>query len=100
MGVVVWILGKQRYEPAGEAKEVEIAKKDLRWRGRSFGSVGVGATNWRALVARAADAASGKAWVVEQAGPTSMLASAIGAQTLSPQDPRYAAQKALTDLMR
>jgi hypothetical protein len=100
MGVVVWIFGKERYEPAGEAKEVEIAKKDLRWLpNRVFGQATAELTNWRALVARAADAAQGKAWVVEQAGPTEMLAGLIGQQPLSPQSPQAAAQKALTDLI-
>jgi MYXO-CTERM domain-containing protein len=100
MGIVVWIFGKQRYEPAGEAREVEFAKEDLRWDpNRFFGFGGVIGTNWRALVARAADENQGKAWVVEQAGPSAMLASLISAQTLPVQDPRYEAQQALKELL-
>jgi Uncharacterized protein conserved in bacteria (DUF2330) len=101
MGIVVWIFGKQRYEPAGEAREVEIAKDDLRWDpSRFYGFGGVIGTNWRALVARAADQNMGKAWVVEQAGPTDMLASLISTQVLDPQDTRYEAQQALTGLLK
>jgi MYXO-CTERM domain-containing protein len=100
MGIVVWIFGKQRYEPAGEAREVEIAKEDLRWDPtRFYGFGGVNGTNWRALVARAADQNMGKAWVVEQAGPTDMLTSLISTQVLQTQDPRYEAQQALKDLL-
>jgi hypothetical protein len=100
MGIVVWIFGKERFEPAGEAQEVEIAKQDLRWDPqRFFGSGGPAGTNWYALVARAADKAAGKAWVVEQAGPTSNLASLITQQQLMPEDPRYEAQQALKQLI-
>jgi hypothetical protein len=100
MGILVWIFGNQRYEPAGEAVEVEIPKDDLRWDpARFFGFGGVVGTNWRALVARAADEKQGKAWVVEQAGPTTMLSSLISAQFLQPQDPRFEAQEALKELL-
>jgi len=99
MGILVWIFGDQRFEPAGEAQEVEIPKEDLRWDPRRFfGSGGPSGTNWYTLVARAADQAQGKAWVVEQAGSTRSLTSLISAQTLSLQDPRYEAQQALTQL--
>lgn len=101
MGIVVWIFGKQRYEPAGEGREVEIAKEDLRWDpNRFYGFGGAFGTNWNALVARAADEAKGKSWVVEQAGPSEMLANLISAQPLQPQDPRYEAQQALTELLK
>jgi hypothetical protein len=60
MGIVTWILGKQRYEPAN-VDELTIDDKDLRLDPMTFKS------NWVALVARAVDAAQGRGFVVEDA---------------------------------
>jgi hypothetical protein len=68
MGVVVWILGQRRYEPAN-AEEITIPKEELRWRPNSWPI----RTNWTQLVARHVDARGGKAWVVEQAGESESL---------------------------
>jgi Uncharacterized protein conserved in bacteria (DUF2330) len=103
MGIVVWVFGKERFEPAGDAQEVEIAKQDLRWDPNRFfnfgGATGPSGTNWYTLVARAADKAQGKAWVVDQAGPTSTLAASINQQMLVPGNPNFEAQQALSQLV-
>jgi hypothetical protein len=60
MGIVTWILGKQRYEPAN-AQELSIRDEELRFDQSTFQS------NWTTLVARAVDAAHGRGFVVEDA---------------------------------
>jgi hypothetical protein len=90
MGIVAWILGKQRYEPAN-AEELTIDNKDLRFDSSTFKS------NWVALVARAADAVQGRGFVVENAQPVEPLRQlAQNSFTSTPE--QEAAQKALLDL--
>ena len=57
MGVVVWILGQQRYEPAN-SDEITIPKEELRWRPYSL------QTNWTQLVAQHVNERGGRGWVV------------------------------------
>jgi hypothetical protein len=60
MGIVVWVLGNQRYEPAN-AEELSIDNGELRY------EFSLGQSNWLSLVARAVDAAQGRGFVVENA---------------------------------
>jgi hypothetical protein len=90
MGIVTWILGKQRYEPAN-AEELTIDDKDLR-----LDSV-TNKSNWVALVARAVDAAQGRGFVVEDAQQVAPLRQlAENSFTRTPE--QEAAKKALLDL--
>lgn len=93
MGIVAWVFADQRYEPMAPAKELEIDNSQLRWGGYPEW------TNWKAVVARAVDAAEGKGWVVDQAGKTDDLRNLIISQELEPEDPRYEAQQALKELI-
>ena len=68
MGLVVWILGQKRYEPAN-AVELTIPTSELRWSRASYPV----RTNWTDLIARKVDEQGGRAWVVEQAGTTAAL---------------------------
>jgi MYXO-CTERM domain-containing protein len=70
MGILVWVLGARRYEPAN-AEEITIPKAELRYRlgGREI------RTNWTELVARHVDERGGRGWVVEQAGSSAQIAS-------------------------
>lgn len=70
MGVVAWVFGTQRYEPAN-ATELTIANEDLRV------DSSTGDSNWLSLVARGVDEAQGKAWVVEDAEPVDNLRSFV-----------------------
>lgn len=72
MGVLVWIFGQRRYEPANAA-ELTIPKADLRWSPTSWPI----RTNWAELVAREVDKQGGRGWVVEQAGSTAQLHSLL-----------------------
>jgi hypothetical protein len=90
MGIVTWILGQQRYEPAN-SQELSIDNKDLRFDSTSFQS------NWMTLVARAVDAAQGQGFVVENATPVAPLRQlAENSFTRTPE--QEAAKKALVDL--
>jgi Uncharacterized protein conserved in bacteria (DUF2330) len=89
MGIVVWIFGKTRYEPAN-SEELSIDNKDLRL-DENYQS------NWLTLVARAADQAQGRGFVVENAGAISNLQSLLMNSFTSAPD-QEEAQKALTDL--
>jgi Uncharacterized protein conserved in bacteria (DUF2330) len=70
MGIVVWIFAEQRYEPAN-ADELTIDNADLRLDPNTYGS------NWTTLVARAADAAEGRGFVVENAQPIDSFRSFV-----------------------
>jgi hypothetical protein len=90
MGIVTWVLGKQRYEPAN-AEELSIDNKDLRFDSMTYKS------NWLPLVARAVDAAQGRGFVVEDGQlvePLRMLAENSSANTPAQTE----ARKALLDL--
>jgi hypothetical protein len=90
MGIVTWILGKQRYEPAN-VEELTINDKDLRFDNNTYKS------NWVALVARAVDAAQGRGFVVEDAQQVVGLRQlAENSFTSTPE--QEAAKKALLDL--
>lgn len=90
MGIVTWILGSQRYEPAN-AEELTIDNEDLRFDSATYKS------NWVALVARAADAVQGRGFVVENAQPVEPLRQlAENSFTSTPE--QEAAKKALVDL--
>jgi hypothetical protein len=93
MGIVVWIFADQRFAPGGETRELTIDESQLRWGGSPE------YYNWKALVARAADAVDGKGFVTEQAGSTNDLRQLIIAQELDPEDERYPAQQALKELI-
>jgi hypothetical protein len=60
MGIVAWIFGKERYEPAN-APELSISDSDLRY------DFSTGRSNWTAVVARAVDEMNGRGFVVENA---------------------------------
>lgn len=90
MGIVTWILGAQRYEPAN-AQELTIDNADLRIDSTRFQS------NWIALVARAVDAAEGRGFVVENAQEVEPLRQlAENSFTSTPE--QEAAKTALLDL--
>ena len=93
MGVVVWILGQHRYEPAN-ADELVIPKEELRWRGYGFPVE----TNWTQLVAKHVDALGGRGWAVEQAGSTSALLQSVSNTSINTQD-QHTAQQALLKLL-
>jgi hypothetical protein len=91
MGIVTWILGQQRYEPAN-AQELSIDDRELRFDQSNFQS------NWTTLVARAVDAAGGRGFVVEDAQPVEPLRIfASSSSTSTPEQEE--AQKALLDLL-
>lgn len=91
MGVVAWILGQQRYEPAN-SDEITIAKEELRWRPYSL------QTNWTQLVAQHVNERGGRGWVVEQAGSTDSLQQSVKSTFVNGQD-QYTAQQALLTLL-
>ncbi len=70
MGIVTWIFGDSRYEPANAA-ELTIADEDL------VVDPTTGDSNWLSMVARAVDAAQGKGWVVEHAEAVTNIRSFI-----------------------
>jgi len=65
MGILVFILGDQRYAPANWA-DVDVADEDIVW---SFDRWPM-RTNWTALVAQAVDEVGGEGFVTETAGAT------------------------------
>jgi len=90
MGVVVFILGDQRYQPANWP-DLTIDPADIEFDYYDYRS------NWTSLVARAVDDAGGQGFVTEMAGPTAPLAELARART--PSDPdQLAAQEALLGL--
>ncbi|MDB4975736.1 MAG: putative rane-associated protein [Myxococcaceae bacterium] len=93
MGAVVWILGQQRYEPAN-TDEITIPKDELRWRPNTYPTL----TNWTQLVAKHVDERGGRAWVVEQSGPTSGIMQAVMSSRTGSQD-QFTAQQALLKLL-
>ncbi|MCA9602072.1 MAG: DUF2330 domain-containing protein, partial [Myxococcales bacterium] len=64
MGILVIVLGDQRFGPANWA-DVVIDDKDIVWDATSFPVQ----TNWSALVAEGIDGAGGQGWVTELAEP-------------------------------
>ena len=92
MGVVVWILGQKRYEPAN-ALELTIPTSELRWSARSYPV----RTNWTDVVARKVDEQGGRAWVVEQAGSTAQLQTLLMSSFANTPD-QMAARDALVGL--
>jgi hypothetical protein len=86
MGIVVWIFADQRYEPAN-AQELSIDNADLRF-DTSFQS------NWLTLVARAADEAEGRGFVVENAQPVDSFRSFVQ-NSFSNTEEQMKAQQAL-----
>jgi MYXO-CTERM domain-containing protein len=90
MGVVVFILGDKRYQPANWP-DLTIDPADIEFDYYDYRS------NWASLVARAVDDAGGQGFVTEMAGPTAPLAELARART--PSDPdQLAAQEALLEL--
>jgi hypothetical protein len=87
MGIVVWIVGNQRYEPAN-ASDLKIADADLRFRNYS-------SSNWTTLVARAADGVAGRGFVTEDAEPTAGLVSRIAVPSFSQSTVQDEARAAL-----
>jgi hypothetical protein len=71
MGIVVWILGARRYEPAN-APELDLQSAELKWSAFPI------RTNWTELVARKVDAEGGRGWVVEQATKSADVTSLLG----------------------
>ncbi len=91
MGVVVFVLGDQRYQPANWP-ELTIDPADIVFDYYDYRS------NWTSLVARAVDEAGGQGFVTEMAGPTAPLADLARATT--PSDPdQLAAREALLALL-
>jgi MYXO-CTERM domain-containing protein len=92
MGIVVFILGDQRYEGANWPNlEVDPADLVYDWR--------TGQHNWVHEVARVVDEAGGQGWVTETATPTDSYISRL--EATSPADEEQAeAVDALLDLMR
>jgi hypothetical protein len=90
MGIVAWVFGKERYEPAN-ATELSIADADLRY------DYSAGRSNWTALVARAVDAMQGRGFVVENAAPVEALRQFAMSSFANTED-QMKAQKALLDL--
>jgi hypothetical protein len=90
MGIVVWILGSQRYEPAN-SPELSIDNADLRF------DINTGRSNWLALVAREVDEAMGRGFVVEDAQLVEPLLQVAQRSNISTPE-QLAAQKALVDL--
>jgi hypothetical protein len=93
MGVAVWILGERRYEPA-DSEEIDIPKDDLRWIPGTYPPQ----TNWTNLVAAYVDARGGRGWVVESAGSTEALHSAVESSFTS-TDQQMQARSALLSLL-
>jgi MYXO-CTERM domain-containing protein len=89
MGIVVWVLGKSRYEPAN-AEELTIDNKLLRLDNRYR-------SNWLTLVARAVDEAQGRGFVVEYAEALANLRSLLMNSFTSAAD-QVEARNALNDL--
>jgi len=90
MGVVVFILGDQRYQPANWP-DLTIDPADIEFDYTTYRS------NWTSLVARAVDDAGGQGFVTEMAGPTAPMADLARGQT--PTDPdQIAAREALLTL--
>jgi MYXO-CTERM domain-containing protein len=89
MGIVVWVLGKSRYEPAN-AEELTIDNKLLRLDERYR-------SNWLPLVARAVDEAQGRGFVVEYAEALTNLRSLLMNSFTSATD-QVDARNALSDL--
>jgi hypothetical protein len=79
MGIVVWILGARRYEPAN-APELDIVSSELKWSAFPI------RTNWPELVARKVDAEGGRGWVVEQAIKSADVTSLLGSSFANTPD--------------
>ncbi len=92
MGIVVFILGDQRYEGANWPN-LEVDPSDLVYDWRT------GQHNWVHEVARVVDDAGGQGWVTETATPTDSYINRL--EVTSPADEEQAAAvDALLDLMR
>jgi hypothetical protein len=91
MGIVVWIFGSQRYEPAN-AQELTIDNADLRY------DWNTGRSNWLSLVARAADEVEGHGFVVENAQPVDNFRSFVQSSFTTGEE-QMKAQQALLDLL-
>ena len=96
MGIVTWILGDQRYEPAN-APEIEIDNAELRWKPNVWPLDAN--TNWTQLVARAVDEQGGRGWVVEQAGSSEQIQTFLE-DTFTRDEEQEAARRALLDLFK
>ncbi|HEU4577638.1 MAG TPA: DUF2330 domain-containing protein, partial [Polyangiaceae bacterium] len=99
MGIVVFVLGQQRYEGKNWAN-IAIADDQIKFNPFSYNfSV---STNWTQLVAKGVDEAGGQGWVTEFAGPSASYAQQIAAQVqndnFATQEDREAAQALLTSL--
>ena len=99
MGIVVFVLGQQRYEGKNWAN-IEIADDQIKFNPFSYNFPV--ATNWTQLVAKGVDEAGGQGWVTEFAGPSATYAEQVGAQVqnnnfATPED-REAAQALLASL--
>jgi Uncharacterized protein conserved in bacteria (DUF2330) len=92
MGIVVWILGARRYEPAN-APELDVPSAELKWSANSFPI----RTNWPELVARKVDEQGGRGWVVEQAGASANVSSLLSTSFANTPD-QIAARDALLGL--
>jgi hypothetical protein len=87
MGIVVWIFGAQRYEPAN-VEELKIDDADLRFDSN-------GRSNWLTLVASAVDAAEGRGWVVENAQPVDSFRSFVMSSFTNTEEQQKAQQALL-----
>lgn len=68
MSIAVFMFGEQRYE-AKNWENVTIEDEQIRFQPNTYPLK----TNWNALVAQGVDAADGRGWVTEFAGPTTDL---------------------------
>lgn len=94
MGIAVFILGDQRFGPAGDWADVEIDNGEIVWRPYSWPME----TNWASLVARGVDEVGGRGWVTEYAGSTESYLELVRAT--EPRDEEQArAKEALLGVM-
>jgi hypothetical protein len=94
MGIAVFILGDQRFGPAGDWAAVEIDDNEIVWRPYTWPME----TNWTSLVARGVDEAGGRGWVTEYAGSTESYLELVRA-TMPADADQERAKEALLGIM-